>query len=199
MALARRRGDDRRRPGAGLLLRAATTPTRASSRRSSTSTCRSRSSRWSGFVAAGVLGDHAPAHARRRAGTHRSYVAIHMSVIFGVGVLATGSIWAKASWGKWWVWDEPTLVSFLIVFLLYVDLLPAALLDRGPRAPRALLVGVRDHGRRVRADQLHRGAAGREPRAPARPEHDRRATCPARCGSRSWSRCSAIALLYVTL
>ena len=31
----------------------------------------------------------------------------------------TGSIWAKASWGQWWVWDEPTLVSFLIVFLLY--------------------------------------------------------------------------------
>ena len=30
-----------------------------------------------------------------------------------------GSIWAKASWGSWWVWDEPTLVSFLIVFLLY--------------------------------------------------------------------------------
>ena len=31
----------------------------------------------------------------------------------------TGSIWAKASWGVWWTWDEPTLVSFLIVFLLY--------------------------------------------------------------------------------
>jgi heme exporter protein C len=49
----------------------------------------------------------------------RSYVAIHLSIIFGVGVLATGSIWAKASWGHWWVWDEPVLVSFLIVFLLY--------------------------------------------------------------------------------
>ena len=54
----------------------------------------------------------------------RSYVAIHMSVIFGVGVLATGAIWARASWGKWWVWDEPTLVSFLIVFLLYVTYYP---------------------------------------------------------------------------
>jgi heme exporter protein C len=49
----------------------------------------------------------------------RSYVAIHLSLILGVGVLLTGSIWAKASWGAWWVWDEPTLVSFLIVFLLY--------------------------------------------------------------------------------
>ena len=49
----------------------------------------------------------------------RSYVAIHLSLILAVGALVTGSIWAKASWGVWWTWDEPTLVSFLIVFLLY--------------------------------------------------------------------------------
>src|SRR5215212_4571981 len=54
----------------------------------------------------------------------RSYVAIHMSLIFGAGVLVTGSIWARASWGHWWVWDEPTLVSFLIVFLLYATYQP---------------------------------------------------------------------------
>jgi heme exporter protein C len=39
-------------------------------------------------------------------------------------VLITGSIWAKASWGHWWVWDEPTLVSFLVVFLLYATYQP---------------------------------------------------------------------------
>ena len=49
----------------------------------------------------------------------RSYVAIHLSIILGVGVLVTGAIWAKAAWGHWWVWDEPVLVSFLVVFLLY--------------------------------------------------------------------------------
>jgi heme exporter protein C len=54
----------------------------------------------------------------------RSYVAIHISIIFGLAVLVTGSIWAKASWGHWWVWDEPTLVSFLIVFLLYATYYP---------------------------------------------------------------------------
>src|SRR3954463_11217443 len=71
-----------------------------------------------GFVAGGVwairylmTGD--------RAHDLRSYVAIHLSLILGIGVLATGSIWAKASWGAWWVWDEPTLFSFLIVFLLF--------------------------------------------------------------------------------
>jgi heme exporter protein C len=49
----------------------------------------------------------------------RSYVSIHISLILAVGALVTGSIWAKAAWGHWWVWEEPTLVSFLIVFLLY--------------------------------------------------------------------------------
>jgi heme exporter protein C len=59
-----------------------------------------------------------------RAWDLRSYVAIHLSIILGVGVLATGSIWAKAAWGHWWVWEEPTLVSFLIVFLLYCTYQP---------------------------------------------------------------------------
>jgi heme exporter protein C len=54
----------------------------------------------------------------------RSYVAIHLSLVFAVGVLVTGSIWARASWGHWWVWSEPALVSFLIVFLLYCTYQP---------------------------------------------------------------------------
>jgi heme exporter protein C len=71
-----------------------------------------------GFIAGGVM---AVAHLRTGAQKWdmRSYVAIHLSLILGVGVLLTGSIWAKASWGHWWVWNEPTLVSFLIIFLLY--------------------------------------------------------------------------------
>jgi heme exporter protein C len=71
-----------------------------------------------GFVLGGVM---AIKHLRtgERRYDLRSYVAIHLSLVLGVGVLLTGSIWAKASWGSWWVWDEPTLVSFLIVFLLY--------------------------------------------------------------------------------
>lgn len=71
-----------------------------------------------GFVAGGVF---AIAHLRSGDRHHdlRSYVAIHLSLVLAVGTLVTGSIWARASWGQWWVWDEPTLVSFLIVFLLY--------------------------------------------------------------------------------
>jgi heme exporter protein C len=71
-----------------------------------------------GFVAGGIM---AIKHLRSGDASWdmRSYVAIHLSIILGVGVLATGSIWARASWGHWWVWDEPVLVSFLVVFLLY--------------------------------------------------------------------------------
>jgi heme exporter protein C len=76
-----------------------------------------------GFVAGGVM---AIAHLRTgdRRWDLRSYVAIHLSLILAIGVLITGSIWARASWGHWWVWDEPTLVSFLIVFLLYATYQP---------------------------------------------------------------------------
>lgn len=48
-----------------------------------------------------------------------SYVAIHQGVIFGVLVLLTGSIWAKISWGHWWLWSEDELVLFLVLFLFY--------------------------------------------------------------------------------
>jgi heme exporter protein C len=76
-----------------------------------------------GFVFAGIM---AIQHLRTRDARYdlRAYVAIHLSLILGAGVLVTGSIWAKASWGHWWVWDEPTLVSFLIVFLLYATYQP---------------------------------------------------------------------------
>ena len=71
-----------------------------------------------GFMAAGIF---AIKHLRTGDSSWdvRSYVAIHLSIMLGVGVLLTGGIWAKTAWGHWWVWDEPVLVSYLIVFLLY--------------------------------------------------------------------------------
>ncbi|TMM05085.1 MAG: hypothetical protein E6G05_05090 [Actinobacteria bacterium] len=76
-----------------------------------------------GFVFGGLL---AIGHlrTRNRAWDMRSYVAIHMALIFGVGGLITGSIWAKASWGHWWDWSDPTLTSFLIVLLLFATYQP---------------------------------------------------------------------------
>jgi len=96
-----------------------------------------------GFIAAAV---HAIRHLRSGDPVHdaRAYVSIHISIIFGLAVLVTGSIWARASWGKWWVWDEPTLVSFLIVFLLYATYYPLrfAIEDRDRQARYASVFAI---------------------------------------------------------
>jgi heme exporter protein C len=76
-----------------------------------------------GFVFGGVLGGMYLRTGERKWDI-RSYVAIHMALIFGVGTLITGGIWAKASWGHWWVWSDPTLTSFLIVMLLFATYQP---------------------------------------------------------------------------
>lgn len=96
-----------------------------------------------GFVLAAV---HAIQHLRTGEAIHdvRSYVAIHMGVIFGTGALLTGAIWARAAWGKWWVWEEPTLVSFLIVYLLYATYYPLryAIEDRERQARYASVFAI---------------------------------------------------------
>ena len=96
-----------------------------------------------GFVAGGIF---AIKHLRTgdRQYDLKSYVAIHLSIILGVGVLATGAIWAKGSWGKWWVWEEPTLVSFLIVFLLYCTYQPLrfSISDPGKQARYASVFAI---------------------------------------------------------
>ena len=96
-----------------------------------------------GFVVAGGMGI---AYLRTRDSRWdlRAYVVIHLSIIFGIGVLLTGSIWARASWGHWWVWNEPTLVSFLIVFLLFCTYQPLrfAIEDRERQARYAAVFAV---------------------------------------------------------
>jgi heme exporter protein C len=71
-----------------------------------------------GFVAGGLLAGIYLRTGDRRWDL-RSYVAIHVALILAAGTLVTGSTWARAAWGHWWVWDEPMLVSFLVIFLLY--------------------------------------------------------------------------------
>ncbi len=96
-----------------------------------------------GFLIAAV---HSIRHLRTGDPVHdaRSYVSIHLSVIFGVGALLTGAIWAKGQWGVWWEWREPTLVSFLIVFLLYATYYPFryAIEDRERQARYASVFAI---------------------------------------------------------
>jgi heme exporter protein C len=93
-----------------------------------------------------VAAGHAIRHLRSGDPKHdaRAYVSIHLSVIFGLAVLLTGAIWAKGSWGVWWEWKEPTLVSFLIVFLLYATYYPLryAIEDRDRQARYASVFAI---------------------------------------------------------
>jgi heme exporter protein C len=45
--------------------------------------------------------------------------SVDVAVVFGVAVLATGSIWAKAAWDVWWNW-EPRLTLSLLLWLILV-------------------------------------------------------------------------------
>src|SRR6266536_427450 len=96
-----------------------------------------------GFMVAAV---HAIRHLQTGDPKHdaRSYVSIHISVILGLPVLLTGAIWAKGQWGVWWEWREPTLVSSLIVFLLYSTYYPLryAIADRDRQARYASVFAI---------------------------------------------------------
>ena len=151
-----------------------------------------------GFVAGGIM---AIRHLRSGDPSWdlRSYVAIHISIILGVGVLVTGSIWAKASWGHWWVWDEPVLVSFLVVFLLYCVYYPLRFSIEDPeRQARYSSVFAIVAGAFVPA-QLRRRPAGRVVHPPAGAVADGRQ--PARRHAADVPRLAllAMALLFVTL
>ena len=48
-------------------------------------------------------------------------VSIGLGLLFSALTVITGSIWAKASWGIWWQWSDPRLVTYAIVILLYAS------------------------------------------------------------------------------
>ena len=45
--------------------------------------------------------------------------AVGVGLVFTLLTVVTGSIWAKASWGHWWVWSDARLVTYTVVALLY--------------------------------------------------------------------------------
>ena len=42
-----------------------------------------------------------------------------LAVVFGIAMLATGSIWGRASWGRWWVWDPRLTTSLLLCMMMF--------------------------------------------------------------------------------
>ncbi len=62
---------------------------------------------------------------------------------FMLGVLLSGSLWARPAWGVWWVWDERLTIS-LLQFLVYVGylMLRNAVEDPARRARFAAVYGI---------------------------------------------------------
>jgi heme exporter protein C len=66
-----------------------------------------------------------------------------IGTVFMLGVLVSGSIWAKPAWGVWWVWDERLTIS-LVQFLIYVGylMLRASVEDPSRKARFAAVYGI---------------------------------------------------------
>jgi len=66
-----------------------------------------------------------------------------IGTVFMLGVLVSGSIWAKPAWGVWWVWDERLTIS-LVQFLVYVGylMLRSAVEDPTRRARFGAVYGI---------------------------------------------------------
>jgi heme exporter protein C len=46
-----------------------------------------------------------------------------VGLLFGVIGVATGSIWARPTWGTWWAWGDPRLISSAIMLVAYAGYL----------------------------------------------------------------------------
>jgi heme exporter protein C len=73
------------------------------------------------FAAVTVCGIAGLGYLRNRKGTWDdvAQAAGELAVCYGAIVLATGSIWGRAAWGKWWVWDM-RLTQSLLLWLVMV-------------------------------------------------------------------------------
>ncbi len=100
---------------------------------------------WVGFLAFFVTFVGGVAYLRTQA-RRWDIVALssaEIGTVFMLGVLVSGSIWAKPAWGVWWVWDERLTIS-LIQFLVYVGylMLRASVGDPARRARFAAVYGI---------------------------------------------------------
>ncbi len=69
-----------------------------------------------------------------------SGAAAELGVLFATLSLVTGSIWARAEWGHWWLWD-PKLTTALIMWYVYAGYLVLRSTPMG-RERKALVCAV---------------------------------------------------------
>ena len=100
---------------------------------------------WVGFLAFFVTFVGGVAYLRTQSRTW-DIVALssaEIGTVFMLGVLISGSIWAKPTWNTWWVWNERLTIS-LVQFLIYVGylMLRASVEDPSRRARFAAVYGI---------------------------------------------------------
>ena len=73
------------------------------------------------MLSAIVSGIASAFYLRKRSGLsdHVALAAAELVVVFGAIVLVTGPLWARKSWGVWWVW-EARLIITLIMWMLFI-------------------------------------------------------------------------------
>jgi heme exporter protein C len=100
---------------------------------------------WVGFLAFFVtfVGGIGFLRTKDRAWDVVALSSAEIGTVFMLGVLVSGSIWARPAWGVWWVWDERLTIS-LIQFLIYVGylMLRSSVEDPSRRARFAAVYGI---------------------------------------------------------
>ena len=100
---------------------------------------------WVGFLAFFVtfVGGVGYLRTQRRVWDIVALSSGEIGTVFMLGVLVSGSIWAKPAWGVWWVWDERLTIS-LVQFLIYVGylMLRTSVEDLSRRARFAAVYGI---------------------------------------------------------
>jgi heme exporter protein C len=73
----------------------------------------------------------------------KSRIAMEVTLIFVLLTMATGDLWTRVEWGKWWVW-EPRLTTYFIMTLLVIAyfVLRSSIEDEERRATYAAVFGI---------------------------------------------------------
>lgn len=69
--------------------------------------------------------------------------AAEIGVLFTIGLLVSGALWGKPTWGVYWQWD-PRMTSTVVMLIMYVGYLAVRRLDLPPevRSRRAAVLGI---------------------------------------------------------
>jgi heme exporter protein C len=57
---------------------------------------------------------------RRKLWDQIAVSSAELGVLFTTLTLITGSLWARPVWNAWWVWDDPRLITSLILWFIYI-------------------------------------------------------------------------------